>query len=46
MNDWMNEALFNLGMDEVDLTSSKKKYANKPREIKKRKSKTYVQNKT
>lgn len=29
----MNEALFNLGFDEVGLTSSKK-YANKPREKK------------
>ena len=42
----MNEALFNLGLDEVDQTSSKEKYANKPREIKKRKSKNYLQNKT
>ena len=30
----MNEALFNLGIDEVDQTSSKEKYSNKPREIK------------
>ena len=28
----MNEALFNLGIDEVDKTSSKEKYANKPPE--------------
>ena len=33
----MNEALFNLGFDEVGQTSSKKKYANKPREKKKEK---------
>ena len=26
-----DEALFNLGIDEVDQTSSKEKYANKPR---------------
>ena len=46
MNEWMNEALFNLGIDEVDKTSSKEKYANKLREIKKRKSKNYLQNNT
>ena len=35
----MNEALFNLGFDEVGQTSSKK-YANKPREKKSKENKT------
>ena len=38
-------ALLNLGIDEVDQTSSLKKFANKPREMR-RKSKYFLQNNT